>query len=222
MVCFPKTFLLNLQIVYCSPNPRCITTSGLGSSYFARHYFRNRVFFLFLWVLRCFSSPRYLLIHYFTHVWVIRLLPLIEFPHSDIYGYNGYLLLPVAFRSLSRPSSALGAQAFTLRSLQLNLFRGWKLDVGCQIFAIYSKNQLYILTSNFLLLTSFWFIVNNYSMFNIASLFFWLIVFYYEYSSLPLFLLFSIYFSMCFPNLYIKLVWWAQMESASRVLKTIH
>ena len=109
MVCFPKTFLLNLQIVYCSPNPKSITTSGLGSSYFARHYFRNRVFFLFLWVLRCFSSPRYLLSHYFTHVMVIRLLPLIEFPHSDIYGYNGYLLLPVAFRSLSRPSSALGA-----------------------------------------------------------------------------------------------------------------
>ena len=104
-----QTFLLNLQIVYCSPNPRSITTSGLGSSYFARHYFRNRVFFLFLWVLRCFSSPRYLLIHYFTHVWVIRLFLLIEFPHSDIYGYNGYLLLPVAFRSLSRPSSALGA-----------------------------------------------------------------------------------------------------------------
>src|SRR5574344_1573756 len=67
-VCFSKTFLLNLQIVYCSPNPRSITTSGLGSSYFARHYFRNRVFFLLLWVLRCFSSPRYLRIHYFTHV----------------------------------------------------------------------------------------------------------------------------------------------------------
>ena len=156
MVCFPKTFLLNLQIVYCSPNPGGITTSGLGSSYFARHYFRNRVFFLFLWVLRCFSSPRYLLIHYFTHVQVIRLLPLIEFPHSDIYGYNGYLLLPVAFRSLSRPSSALGAQAFTLRSLQLNLF-----------------------------------IVNKFSMFNIASLLVFgsiviiLLSFDNEYSSLP-------------------------------------
>ena len=63
MVCFPKTFLLSLWIVYCSPNPRNITISGLGSSYFARHYFRNRVFFLFLWVLRCFSSPRTLRDH---------------------------------------------------------------------------------------------------------------------------------------------------------------
>ena len=29
----------------------------------------------------------------------------------------GYLLLTVAYRSLSRPSSAIGAKAFTLRSL---------------------------------------------------------------------------------------------------------
>ena len=41
-----------------NPNPICITTYGLGSSYFARHYFRNRFYFLFLWILRCFSSPR--------------------------------------------------------------------------------------------------------------------------------------------------------------------
>ena len=92
-----------------NPNPICITTYGLGSSYFARHYFRNRFYFLFLWVLRCFSSPRSLPIHYFTHVWIYSLFLLYEFPHSDIYGYIGYLLLPVAFRSLSRPSSALGA-----------------------------------------------------------------------------------------------------------------
>ena len=66
------------------PNPRCITTSGLGSSYFARHYFRNRFYFLFLWVLRCFSSPRSLPIHYFTHVWIHSFFSLCEFPHSDI------------------------------------------------------------------------------------------------------------------------------------------
>ena len=43
-------------------------------------------FFLFLWVLRCFSSPRSLLIHYFTHVWITSILLLVEFPHSEIYG----------------------------------------------------------------------------------------------------------------------------------------
>ena len=44
------------------------------------------------------------------------------FPHSEIHGYSGYLLLPVAYRSLSRPSSAPDAKAFPLRSFQLDLF----------------------------------------------------------------------------------------------------
>ena len=33
-------------------------TAGLGFSPFARHYWGNRCYFLFLRVLRCFSSPR--------------------------------------------------------------------------------------------------------------------------------------------------------------------
>ena len=86
MVCFSKTILLDLMNQLCSPNPRCITTSGLGFFYFARHYFRNRFFFLFLWVLRCFSSPRSLLIYYFTHIWISGLFFPDEFPHSDISG----------------------------------------------------------------------------------------------------------------------------------------
>ena len=40
-----------------SPYPKDISTSCLGCSNFARHYFRNRFCFLFLRVLRCFSSP---------------------------------------------------------------------------------------------------------------------------------------------------------------------
>ena len=40
------------------------------------------------------------------------------------FGYlriSGYLLLPAAFRSLSRPSSALSAKASTLRSFLFDL-----------------------------------------------------------------------------------------------------
>ena len=37
--------------------------------------------------------------------------------HSEIHGYSAYLRLTVAYRSLSRPSSALGAKAFPLCSL---------------------------------------------------------------------------------------------------------
>ena len=46
---------------------------------------------------------------------------LVGFPHSEIRGYIGYLLLPAAYRSLSRPSSAPDAKAFPLRSFQLDL-----------------------------------------------------------------------------------------------------
>ena len=42
------------------------------------------------------------------------------FPHSEIHGFSGYLLLPVAYRSLTRPSSAPDAKAFPLRSFQLD------------------------------------------------------------------------------------------------------
>ena len=97
MVCFPKTFLLNLQITCRSPNPICITTYGLGSSYFARHYFRNHFYFLFLWVLRCFSSPRSLLTYYFTHMQILELSSSSEFPHSDICGLQDICSYPQLF-----------------------------------------------------------------------------------------------------------------------------
>ena len=52
-----KTVRLSCQVLYRGPYPVRISTNGLGSSDFARHYFRNRFYFLFLRVLRCFSSP---------------------------------------------------------------------------------------------------------------------------------------------------------------------
>ena len=48
---------LSIQILSRSPYPVRIATYGLGFSDFARHYFRNHFCFLFLRVLRCFSSP---------------------------------------------------------------------------------------------------------------------------------------------------------------------
>ena len=55
------------------------------------------VFFLFLQVLRCFSSLRSLLIHYFTYVWVTSLFSLAVFPHSDIYGSMNICFSPQLF-----------------------------------------------------------------------------------------------------------------------------
>ena len=59
----PAAVCLSIQFGYqnfvscCGPYPARISTDGLGFSDFARHYFRNRFYFLFLRVLRCFSSP---------------------------------------------------------------------------------------------------------------------------------------------------------------------
>ena len=47
---------LNLYNTVFCPNPESITTLGLASSAFARHYLRNLSWFLFLALLRCFSS----------------------------------------------------------------------------------------------------------------------------------------------------------------------
>ncbi len=54
---FPNhsTFVL---LLYRSPTtPACRNKIGLGCSHFARHYSGNHYCFLFLWVMRCFSSP---------------------------------------------------------------------------------------------------------------------------------------------------------------------
>ena len=116
---FPKTILLKESVDSAVRTPGC-SHPGLGSSGFARRYSRNRCFFLFLRLLRCFSSPGSL--HtamdslYGDRSSSGRVSP---FRHPRI---DGYLLLPVAFRSLSRLSSALSAKASTLRSYLLDLF----------------------------------------------------------------------------------------------------
>ena len=115
---FPKTVLLDLQVTSAVHTPRC-THRGLGSSIFARRYSRNRCFFLFLRVLRCFSSPGSLP---YVMDWrmddrglLCRVSP---FRYLRI---DGYLLLPEAFRSLSRLSSALSAKASASRPFCLTI-----------------------------------------------------------------------------------------------------
>ena len=114
---FPKPFPYGQRIIYAVRTPEC-THSGLGSSAFARRYSRNRCFFLFLRLLRCFSSPGsppYVMDWRMDDGGLLRRVS--PFRYLRI---NGYLLLPEAFRSLSRLSSALSAKASTLRSSSLN------------------------------------------------------------------------------------------------------
>ena len=107
---------LSCNIVVLQPR-LCRNTTGLGSSPFARHYWENHCYFLFLQVLRCFSS--------------LRLPPsmmddipsgyrVVPFGNSRI---KGYLHLPVTYRSLSRPSSPPRAKASAMRPCLLSLSR---------------------------------------------------------------------------------------------------
>ena len=103
---FSKTVQVTCFLLLQSSTPKC-THSGLGFSGFARRYSRNHFCFLFLRLLRCFSSPGSLLyvMYWRTDAWSLskRVSP---FRHLRI---TEYVLLPAAFRSLSRLSSAVSA-----------------------------------------------------------------------------------------------------------------
>ena len=114
----PRAFLLGIAVTYAVRTPGR-SRPGLGSSAFARRYSRNHFCFLFLRLLRCFSSPGSPpypmdsgMDTWSLSMWVSPF----RYPRL-----SGYLLLPAAFRSLSRLSSALSARASPLCSSLLNL-----------------------------------------------------------------------------------------------------
>ena len=101
---FSKSFDYLKERPCWSPTTPTSKLVGLGFSRFARRYSGNRIFFLFLQVLRCFSSLRLAssclcirhVIHGYDSVWV------------PPFGYRRLftcLPLTVAFRCLLRPSS---------------------------------------------------------------------------------------------------------------------
>ena len=108
-----RTVLLGLQVEYAVRTPTC-SHVGLGYSGSARRYSRNHFCFLFLRLLRCFSSPGSPPPAMYSPVDTWSLSMWVS-PFRDPW-ITGYLLLPTAFRSLSRLSSALSAKASTLRS----------------------------------------------------------------------------------------------------------
>ena len=100
-----------VDLVVGPTTPNCIQL-GLGSSAFARHYSRNHYYFLLLQVLRCFSSLGCLSLRSYRSS-ICKVFP---FGHPRI---NARLQLPVAFRSLPRPSSSLRAKASPVRPCKL-------------------------------------------------------------------------------------------------------
>ena len=74
----------NMSTSFGSPQPQ-VQAPGLASFPFARRYLENRCFFLFLGLLRCFSSPRSLLTGYVFACGYLRII-VGGFPHSEICG----------------------------------------------------------------------------------------------------------------------------------------
>ena len=85
----------------------------LGSSPFARHYSGNDFYFLFLRLLRCFSSPGLLAP---TKSQSSPRLQRGGFPHSDICGSKVACHLTAAYRRLLRPSSSSYVKASAIYS----------------------------------------------------------------------------------------------------------
>ena len=70
-------------------------------------------------------------------------------PFRDL-RINGYLLLPEAFRSLSRLSSALSAKAYTLRSSSFDLFIRMRLRMGLKMISHLAVQCVYIVLIRYL------------------------------------------------------------------------
>ena len=112
--------LLDLINTLFCPNPEKISSLGLASSAFARHYLRNLGWFLFLSLLRCFSSggslPNAI---WFTRGWQSIALP--GFPIRK--STDRRLLSPT--RSLSQiAASFVGSWC---QGIPLTLFVAWPL-----------------------------------------------------------------------------------------------
>ena len=121
---------LNFVDAKCSPYPARIAPDGLAFSPFARHYLGNLGWFLFLVLLRCFSSdgsPH-------TVIWLaVRCMDLTPcgFLHSDICGSIRACRSPqlfAAYRVLLRllmprhPSCALISLTYLFRIMVSSLF----------------------------------------------------------------------------------------------------
>ena len=85
LACLPMQFYYKLAILNAVLNPKGITTYGLASSPFARRYLGNLFWFLFLRLLRCFSSAGLPPYDYFIHHTVVEYCST-GFPHSEIHG----------------------------------------------------------------------------------------------------------------------------------------
>ena len=120
----------------------------MGSCAFARHYLRNRCYFLFLRVLRCFSSPGSL------PSWMDDAVARAGLPHSDIRASTGicpYARLFAACHVLLRlreprhPSCALLSFPFFFRLSNFGSNSVLNISPDCFAILIASQSALKLL-----------------------------------------------------------------------------
>ena len=98
---------------WCVRNPSEENFTGLACSAFARRYLRNRISFFSSGYLDV-SVPRVPLIKLCIHLMILRHYSKWVSSFGNL-RIKVYVQLPEAYRSLSRPSSALSAKASALR-----------------------------------------------------------------------------------------------------------
>ena len=110
-----------------TPAGRC-HSAGLGSSAFARHYLRNHYYFLFLRVMRCFSSPRSPPLRIPAYAGGL--------PHSDIRGSMGICPSPRLFAAYHVLLRLREPQASPVRPYLLSflLFAFFEYDLQSLLF----------------------------------------------------------------------------------------
>ena len=108
-----QLLLISINLIISILQPQlCLNNAGLGYSKFARHYYWNHYCFLFLQLLRCFSSLSYFSSQNIkTSFWWI--------PSFGNLRFIDFLHLAEAYRSFTRPSSSLRAKASTV---YINIF----------------------------------------------------------------------------------------------------
>ena len=116
--------LLDLKVPYAVHYPVSISTRGLASFVFARHYSRNLGWFLFLFLLRCFSSEGSLTKAmdslWCLTTWLVRGFPIRTSPDHSVFA---------APRSLSQLiASFIGSQC---QGILLVLFFAWTNSPDC-------------------------------------------------------------------------------------------
>ena len=135
---FPFAWFRDVGVL--QPRAR-LDAPGLGSFPFARRYLGNHCYFLFLRVLRCFSSPRSPLTLSDDRPSACRVVP---FGNLRI---KGHLHLHGAYRSLSRPSSPPRAKASAMcpylisSSTPLNI-QGEEYTFSCKSICIAAEDPL--------------------------------------------------------------------------------